>query len=55
MLRPKRIPQFLGSALLISLSGCYGGPCADPTAMILFNFVIPALLIGVVIYVVAKD
>lgn len=49
-LRPAR--RALATALAIGLSttGCYGGPCADPTAMVIVNFVIPALLIGAIIY-----
>jgi len=33
-----------------ALSGCFGGPCSDPTAMILLNFVIPGIIIGTLIY-----
>lgn len=42
-------------AALPLATGCYGGPCADPTMMILINIVIPLLVVGAVIYVVAQD
>jgi len=58
MFPPRRVLRALGAALVFvpSASGCYGGPCADPTRMVLIDIVIPALLIGALIYVrVTRD
>jgi len=58
MISPRTPLRALAATLVIALSasGCYGGPCADPTMMVLINFVVPALLIGAVIYVrVTRD
>ena len=58
MFTPRRTRGSVAAVLVFALSatGCYGGPCADPTAMIVINFVIPALLIGAFIYVrVTRD
>ena len=58
MFTPRR-PRWPLAAVLVfaqSAAGCYGGPCADPTAMIVINFVVPALFIGILIYVrVTRD